>query len=125
MASSNTVPEMRMLQSINDHLGELLTPACAMALNFHVDSKGALVDALRYEEDLQALFGAGSALIIRELRDGLCVEAGKSPKAGCNGIEGCLRCLEQKEWGKTFPNVPAMAPGPWEPIFIFPTPSLR
>jgi hypothetical protein len=119
-AFDRTIPEERMLQSMNDELDELLGPGLAKAFNYRVDPRVALRDPRGYQDDLKAMFGPPSVRIIQRLRDGLCRAAGKSPKAACKGIEGCLKCFEQNEWGTSvIPKVPARTPFLWDAMVQF------
>ena len=85
-----------MLKSIEDQIVDLLGESGARALNYHVNPAIAPIDPLRYERDLEALFGPMSSTILTKLRIGLCQLAGKRPMASCKGIEGCLECIIQK-----------------------------
>jgi len=85
-----------MLKSIEDQIVDLLGESGARVLNYHVNPAIAPIDPLRYERDLEALFGPMSSTILTKLRIGLCQLAGKRPMASCKGIEGCLECIIQK-----------------------------
>ena len=85
-----------MAKAVEAELARLFGESPAKALVYYVGPSTVSMIPLAYEQNLERILGEGAGPVIEELRNGICLVAGRSPKTTCKGISNCLDCILKK-----------------------------